>query len=561
MTEHLLDVSGLSVAYGAAGHERTVVEDFSLTLQTGEIVAIVGESGSGKSTTANAILGLLPPGGRITAGTIAVGGADITHAGERVLRGIRGRRIGLVPQDPMVGLNPTLRIGEQVAEVVRLRGVPRRSVSAEVLAALASAGLDRPELRARQYPHELSGGLRQRALIAIALAGKPSLLIADEPTSALDATVQGRILDHLDQLVADTGISLLVITHDLGVAADRADRVLVLSEGRIVEQGHPHDLLADPKHDYTKRLLNAAPGLAHLRAGRSSARTVDRVVTVPDAETVPLLELRSIGKVFPLPRMATGKREFRAVDDVSLVVHRGQTLAVVGESGSGKTTALRIAARLETASSGSVIFDGQDVTTLGWRAVRPLRRRFQVVHQNPFASLDPKFRVRDIIAEPLDSFAVGSAADRTRRVEELLERVGLPQSFLGRRPAELSGGQRQRVAIARALALQPELVLLDEPVSALDVSVQAQILDLLVDLQRDLGLAYLVISHDLAVVAEVSHRVVVMAAGRIIETGHTAAVFAHPQHPVTRELIAAIPGQKRAGSLALELIDETAAAS
>jgi peptide/nickel transport system ATP-binding protein len=561
MTAELLSIADLSIAYGPAGRQRTVVEGFTLEIGQGETVAIVGESGSGKSTTANAVLGLLPAGGRITFGSIAVGGVDITRAGEPVLRSIRGRRIGLVPQDPMVGLNPTLRIGSQVAEAVRRRGVPRRSVSAEVIAALESAGLDQPELRARQYPHELSGGLRQRALIAVALAGKPALLIADEPTSALDATVQGRILDHLDRLVAETGVSLLIITHDLGVAADRADRVLVMSEGRIVEQGHPHALLADPQHDYTKRLLNAAPGLAHLRSGRSSARTVDRVATVDDARATPLLELHSVGKQFALPRTAAGKRVFTAVDDVSLTVHRGQTLALVGESGSGKTTVLRIAARLDTASSGRVAYDGQDITSLGWRALRPLRRRFQVVHQNPFASLDPRFTARDLIAEPLDSFGIGSSADRTRRVRALLDRVGLPQSFLERRPAELSGGQRQRVAIARALALEPELVLLDEPVSALDVSVQAQILDLLVDLQRDLGLSYLVISHDLAVVAEISHRVAVMAAGRIVETGHTASVFSDPQHPITRELIAAIPGQKEAGSLALELVDETVAAS
>jgi peptide/nickel transport system ATP-binding protein len=553
----LLKISNLSVAYGERAQSRTVVENFSLTINPGEIVAIVGESGSGKSTTANAILGLLPRGGRITEGSIVVDDQNITRASERVLRGIRGRRVGLVPQDPMVALNPTLRIGQQVAEVVRLRSVPRRSVSAEVLAALESAGLDQPELRARQYPHELSGGLRQRALIAIALAGKPDLLIADEPTSALDSTVQRRILDHLDSLVASTGVSLLIITHDLGVAADRADRVLVMSEGRIVEEGHPHDILGNPQHAYTRRLLAAAPGLAHLRRGRSAARTVDRVPTRPDAEVVPILELHGVTKEFVLPRTAAGARTFRAVDDLSLTVHRGQTLAVVGESGSGKTTALRIALRLETASSGRIIFDGQDITELGWRELRPLRRRFQLVHQNPYASLDPKFSVRDIITEPLDSFGIGTRATRETTASELLDRVGLPGSFLLRRSAELSGGQRQRVAIARALALGPELVLLDEPVSALDVSVQAQILDLLVDLQRDLGLSYLIISHDLAVVAEISHRVAVVEHGRIIDSGHTAHVFAHPAHPVTAELLAAVPGQREAGSLASELIDET----
>jgi peptide/nickel transport system ATP-binding protein len=546
MTEQLLAISDLSVAYGPAGHRRTVVENFSLTVGRGETVAIVGESGSGKSTTVNAILGLLPRTGGITGGEIAVGRTNITHAGERTLRGIRGRTIGLVPQDPMVGLNPTLRIGRQVAEAVRLRGVPRRSVSAEVLASLAAAGLDSPELRARQYPHELSGGLRQRALIAIALAGKPSLLIADEPTSALDATVQSTILDHLDSLVEQTGISLVIVTHDLGVAADRADRVLVMSQGRIVEQGHPHEILAAPKHPYTRRLLASAPGLSQLRNGTSVARVVERVERVTDAEARPILKLQNLTKRFALPRTVGGSREFLAVDDVSLTVHRGQTLALVGESGSGKTTVLRIANGLESATSGSVLFDGQDLSQLSWRQLRPLRRRFQLVHQNPFASLDPRFSVRDIIAEPLDSFGVGSRTERTAAARELLERVELPVSFLGRRAAELSGGQRQRVAIARALALKPEVVLLDEPVSALDVTVQAQILDLLAELQRDLGLSYLLISHDLSVVAEVSHRVAVMARGRIVEEGETATVFGHPQHTVTRELVAAVPGQRPA---------------
>ncbi|HWH98114.1 MAG TPA: ABC transporter ATP-binding protein, partial [Pseudolysinimonas sp.] len=511
----------------------------------------------GKSTTAHAILGALPAGGHITSGSISVGSTDITHGNERLLRRIRGRIVGLVPQDPMVGLNPTLRIGEQVAEAVRLRGVPRRSVLAEVHDALQRAGLDQVELRARQYPHELSGGLRQRALIAIALAGKPRLIIADEPTSALDSTVQRKILDHLVHLVEGTGIALAIITHDLGVAVDRADRLLVMSQGRVVEQGSPHDVLSNPRHDDTRRLLNAAPGLAHLRT-TTTARTVARVATVPDAQAAPILRLESITKEFALPRVRGSARTFRAVDDLSLVVHRGQTLALVGESGSGKTTALRVAMRLEAPTSGRVIFDGEDITTLTWRALRPLRQRFQLVHQNPFASLDPRFSVARIITEPLDSFGIATRNDRVAIARDLLDRVGLPPSFLGRRPVELSGGQRQRVAIARALSLKPELLLLDEPVSALDVSVQAQILDLLVELQRDLGLSYLVISHDLAVVAEISHRVAVMSAGRIVEEGHTARVFTNPRNDLTRELISAIPGQRESGPLAAELVDESA---
>jgi peptide/nickel transport system ATP-binding protein len=556
----VLKISDLSVAYGVSRGERTVVESIDFEVESGEVVAIVGESGSGKSTTANAILGLLPSGGQVTGGRIEIAGRDVTGFSDRQFRSVRGPIVGLVPQDPMVSLNPTLRIGEQVGEAVRRRGVPKRSTSAEVLEALQKAGIDDPEVRARQFPHELSGGLRQRALIAIALAGKPRLVIADEPTSALDSTVQRKILDHLGHLVEESGVSLLIITHDLGVAADRADRLIVMQAGRIVEQGAPHEVLSNPQHDYTKRLIDAAPGLAHLRRTRPGSRAIERVATIQDAEAEELLRLDAITKDFALPTGLVGRRSHRAVDEVSLTVHRGQTLALVGESGSGKTTVLRIAMRLETATAGRVIFDGQDITETGWRALRPLRQRFQLVHQNPFASLDPRFTVRDLIGEPLDSFGVGSRAARSTEVSELLDRVALPQSFLKRRPAELSGGQRQRVAIARALALRPDLVLLDEPVSALDVSVQAQILDLLAELQRDLGLAYLLISHDLAVVAEISHRVAVMAAGRIVEHGHTAQVFAAPQHAITRELIAAIPGQREAGAVAQDLVDESAQA-
>jgi peptide/nickel transport system ATP-binding protein len=433
----------------------------------------------------------------------------------------------------MVALNPTLRIGEQVAEAVRRRGVPKRSVAVEVAEVLERAGVDNPAVKARQYPHELSGGQRQRVLIAIALAGRPRLLVADEPTSALDATVQRRILDHLDRLVADSGTSLLLITHDLGIAVDRADHLVVMSQGRIVEQGRPAEVVAAPQHEYTKRLLDAAPGLGRVR----------RPAPVPPVDDV-VLRFEGVSKEFT-SRSGFGSRSpARVLDDVTLDVHRGRTLALVGESGSGKTTALRIAMGLERPTSGRVLFDGVDVASSDRRELRGLRRRFQFVHQNPFAALDPKFSVRDLVAEPLDSFRIGDRSSRTATVAKLLDQVALPASHLGRRAAELSGGQRQRVAIARALALEPELLLLDEPVSALDVSVQAQILDLLVDLQRELGLTYVLVSHDLAVVAEVSHQLAVLDGGRIVETGPTQQVFDHPEHALTRALLAAVPGLK-----------------
>jgi peptide/nickel transport system ATP-binding protein len=538
-------VSGLSVAYASSGTFRrgaahNALEGLDLQIAPGETVALVGESGSGKTTAANAIIGLLPTSAQVTAGRIGVLGEDVTRASERRRRAIRGSVIGLVPQDPMVGLNPTRRVGTTVAEAVRKRGIrDKRQLSADVIEALEQAGLDNAVLRARQYPHEMSGGMRQRVLIAIALAGQPRLLIADEPTSALDVTVQRRILDHLESLVRESGISLLMITHDLGVAADRADRVLVLSRGQIVEQGRPDDILIRPRHAYTRKLIAAVPGLAG---------------TTPPSppgggEAPEILRLDQISKDFALPRAPGAARSVRAVSQASLTVRSGQTVAIVGESGAGKTTLLRIALGLETPTEGAVFFEGAQISGRRQAELRPVRRRFQLVHQNPFASLDPRYTLRQTITEPLVSFGIGDRASRLARAQELMEQVALPPALLSRRPAELSGGQRQRVAIARALALQPDLLLLDEPVSALDVSVQAQILDLLAGLQRDLGLSYLLIAHNLAVVARLSHWVAVMKGGVILEQGETRSVFDAPQTAYTRELLDAIPGRREAAHL------------
>jgi peptide/nickel transport system ATP-binding protein len=534
MTTPIVAVRGLCVAYGPT---RAVLHDLDLDVAPGETIALVGESGSGKTTAANAIIGLLPGTGRITSGQVSVLGDDVTHVSERRRRAIRGSIIGLVPQDPMVALNPTRRVGASVAEAVRKRGVTdKRQLSAEVVAALERAGLDNGVLRARQYPHELSGGMRQRVLIAIALAGAPRLLIADEPTSALDVTVQRRILDHLESLVHETGISMLMITHDLGVAADRADRVVVLQGGRVVEDGLPRDILVSPRHEYTRRLTDAVPRLTAATAGPEPA--------APAAPGREILRLEAVSKDFPLPRAPGAQRYVRAVDKIDLTVGAGQTVALVGESGAGKTTVLRIALGLETPTEGAVFFEGRQISGKNWRQLRSLRRRFQLVHQNPFASLDPKFTLRQTITEPLAAFRLGDRASRLARAGELMDQVGLDQALLSRRPAELSGGQRQRVAIARALALKPDLLLLDEPVSALDVSVQAQILRLLAELQRELGLSYLLIAHNLAVVAQLSHWVAVMRNGRIVEQGPAAQIFGAPGADYTRELIDAIPGRR-----------------
>ncbi|TBU88859.1 ABC transporter ATP-binding protein [Stutzerimonas kirkiae] len=532
----LIDVRSLAVAYRSAGQLSHAVVDVSFSIGEGETLAIVGESGSGKTTLANAILGLLPDNARVTSGQLLVAGQDISHASERSKRQLRGSTIGLVPQDPMVSLNPTLRIGRQIAEALVLaHGRRYPGADADVVELLQQVGLDNPVLRARQYPHELSGGMRQRVLIAIALAGNPRLIIADEPTSALDVTVQRRILDHLERLVRERGISLLIITHDLGVAADRADRVLVMKSGRLIEQGPPQEILLAPSQDYTRTLIAAAPAFGNRRPPPP-----------PPASGTPLLALEGVGKHYRLPAVKGQDSSFQALRDVSLAVHPGQTLAIVGESGSGKSTALRIALGLEQPDQGRVRFDGEDVTGHGWRQFRPLRQRMQLVQQNPFAALDPRFSIFDSIVEPLVSFGLAKGRELEQAARRLIDLVHLPQAYLDRLPRELSGGQRQRVAIARALALQPDLLLLDEPVSALDVSVQAQILDLLGELQRQLGVAYVLVSHDLAVVASVAHQVLVLNKGQVVEQGPASQVFEHPASPYTRELLDAIPGSRLA---------------
>ncbi|MEU1206346.1 ABC transporter ATP-binding protein [Nocardia sp. NPDC005825] len=525
MTE-LLNIEGLQVEYRGRGGATPAVRGVSLQVRRGETLALVGESGSGKSTLAHAVIGLLQ-GGVITDGEIIFDGERIDRASPRALQRIRGARIGLVPQDPGTSLNPVLRIGRQVAEVLRIHGrADRRTADLEAVEILEQAGLDRPELRARQYPQDLSGGQRQRVLIGIALACGPELVIADEPTSALDVTVQRRILDLLAARTAESGTAVLLITHDLAVAAERADRIAVMRDGLIVETGTAAEVLGNPQHEYTRRLIAAVPSLG----ADQPARPVREHGT-------PLLAATGLRKSFRVTRDFT----VDAVNDVSLAVHRGETLAVVGESGSGKSTTARIIARLTAPDAGTVTFDGQDVTALRGSDLRALRRRVQVVYQNPYVSLNPKLTVGRIVAEPLQAFGIGDRRGRRAAVAELLDQVALPAAFLDRRPAELSGGQRQRVAIARALAPRPELLVLDEPVSALDVSVQAQILDLLERLQAELDLAYLFISHDLAVVRRLADRVAVMRQGGVVETGATAEVFDRPRHAYTRELLAAVP--------------------
>ncbi|MBN7794810.1 dipeptide ABC transporter ATP-binding protein [Microbacterium esteraromaticum] len=535
----VLTIDGLRVSYAGPEGRRAVVHGVSLEIGEGETLALVGESGSGKSTTAQAVLGLLPHGGRTDSGRVLLGGLDISGWSERALRTIRGTQVGFVPQDPVTSLDPARTIGAQVGEALRLHGHrDRRARQARVIELLDRVGIDDPDLRARQYPHELSGGMRQRVLIASAVALRPRLLIADEPTSALDATVQRRVLDLMDELRTQEGTSILLVTHDLGVAADHAQHLVVLQGGRVVEQGRSAEVLSAPADGYTRQLLADAPAFA---SGFRNAQAPNflRDAAVAAAENPNAITATGLVKSFE----SRGRAPFRAVDDVSFRVRKGTTHALVGESGSGKTTTARLITRFQHPDAGDITIDGIDVTHAAGKDLRALRRRIQLVYQNPFASLDPRQRIEDIVAEPLVNFRIGTKAERRDRAVDLLERVALPSDVARRTPRELSGGQRQRVAIARALAIDPDIIVLDEAVSALDVTVQARILELLASLQSELGLTYLFISHDLAVVRGISHTVSVMRHGRIVEDGPTQRIFEDPQHDYTRELLAAVPGR------------------
>ncbi|WP_442576662.1 dipeptide ABC transporter ATP-binding protein [Microbacterium sp. F51-2R] len=538
----VLEVQGLRASYSQRQGRREVVHGVDFAVGESEVVALVGESGSGKSTTAHAVIGLLPEGGRVEGGSILLGDVDISGWSQKRLRAVRGRQVGLVPQDPVSSLDPVRPIGIQVGEILRLHGV--RDAAARrrrVLDLLDRVGLDDPGLRARQYPHELSGGMRQRVLIATAIALRPRLIIADEPTSALDATVQRRILDLIDELRREEGTAVLLVTHDLGVAADRAHRVVVLNDGLVVEQGEGSDILSSPADPYTRQLLADAPALGDVAFRRPSAPLFLRDAAAAAGENPYAIHAEGLVKEFG----AAGRRgqAFRAVDGVSFSVRRGTTHALVGESGSGKTTTARLVTRFLRPDAGRIELDGTDIAGLDKNDLRQLRRRVQLVYQNPFSSLDPRQSVAQIVAEPLDNFGEGTRAQRRARVAELIARVALPAEVLERSPRELSGGQRQRVAIARALAIRPDLVVLDEAVSALDVTVQARILELLESLQQELELSYLFISHDLAVVRRISHTISVMRHGRVVESGTTADIFTAPTHEYTRELLGAVPGR------------------
>jgi peptide/nickel transport system ATP-binding protein len=583
----ILSVRGLVVGFPAP-----VVRGLDFDVEANEVLCIVGESGSGKSVTALALCGLLPPEA-IAGGSVRLGGTEVIGADDATLRRMRGEDVGFIFQDPATTFNPVLPIGQQVVEAPLAHGrLPRRDAAAKAVALLREVEIADPATRAGQYPHQFSGGMRQRAVIAMAMAGRPRLIIADEPTTALDVTVQAQVLELLARRRRELGAAVILITHDLGVVAEIADRVLVMYGGRGVELGRVTDIFARPRHPYTRALLRSTPRLGNV-AGRldvisgqppspgslpsgcafhprcaigherercrhedPALRPLDQQFVAchfPEETTAgspgvaradraigpAVLEVDRLGVSFPLRtgllRRQTGA--VRAVDGLSLVLHAGETLGLVGESGCGKTTSGRAILGLVRPSAGRVIVEGQDITDLSRRALRPVRRHIQYVFQDPFASLNPALTVGEAIAEPMRIHGVFEA----RRVAELLERVGLPATAAGRFPREFSGGQKQRISIARALALQPRVLILDEPVASLDVSIQAQVVNLLRDLQQAFGLAYMFISHDLSVVRHISDRVAVMYLGRVVEEGPAEAIYREPMHPYTQALLSAVP--------------------
>jgi len=530
----LLSVRDLRVGFATEGGLVQAVDGASFELAAGEVLAIVGESGSGKSVTAGTIMGLTRGANTRIDGSVALDGRELLDADEEELRRIRGARIAMIFQDPMTSFNPVYRIGAQVVEAIRAHRpqVGREEARGRAVELLGVVGIPDPERRVDRYPHEFSGGMRQRAMIAMALALEPEILIADEPTTALDVTIQAQILELLREINRERGLATILITHDLGVVAEIADRVLVMHEGRIVERGSLDDVFYAPRDDYTRKLLGAVVRLDRagpLRPARSSA---------------PLLEVTDLVKHFPVRKGLLFDREVdrvRAVDGVSFSVAPGETLGLVGESGSGKSTLARAVLQLLAPTSGSVRFEGREIAGFSRRQMQPLRAEMQLIFQDPYASLNPRRRIGQIVGEPLRLHDRASGAELRSQVGELLERVGLAPEHYHRFPHEFSGGQRQRIGIARALALRPKLIVADEPVSALDVSIRAQILALLSELQEEFGLTYVFVAHDIGVVRQVSDRIAVMHEGKIVEQGPADQVCERPADPYTQALLAAVP--------------------
>jgi peptide/nickel transport system ATP-binding protein len=556
MTSPILSITDLSTAFRVGGEWRNVVNDVSFDIAPRETVAVVGESGSGKSVTAMSIMRLLSPGNSRVTGRIEFEGRDLLSLPLEDMQKIRGNRIGMIFQEPMTSLNPVLKIGEQITEVLRQhRGMSESQAQTEAVRLLEKVRIPSAKSRLNEYPMNFSGGMRQRVVIAIALACDPKLLIADEPTTALDVTIQAQILELIKTLQEEEGMSVLFITHDMGVVAEISDRTVVMYRGEQVETGTTQDLFAGAKHPYTRALLSAVPQLGSmtgkdrpLRFPQVDMQTGEIKPVKPTEDTVkrdepPILKVDNLITRFPVKQGFLRKTVGRihAVEGVSLELRQGETLSLVGESGCGKSTTGRSIIRLTDPVSGEVQIDGKNVLKAGKSELTDIRREAQMIFQDPFESLNPRIRVGQAIAEPMITHGLVKASEARHHVEELLERVGLSASMADRFPHEFSGGQRQRVCIARALALEPKLLIADESVSALDVSVKAQVINLMLDLQEKYGLGYLFISHDMAVVERISHRVAVMYLGEIVEIGPRQAVFENPQHEYTKRLMAAVP--------------------
>ena len=556
MTSPILTVSNLTTSFRVEGQWKSVVRNISFDIKPKETLAVVGESGSGKSVTALSIMRLTPPQSSKIEGSIKLNGKELLTLPDADMRHIRGNEIAMIFQEPMTSLNPVLTIGFQIAEALILhRGLSRSEAEAETIRLLEKVRIPAAKSRFHEYPHRFSGGMRQRVMIAMALACKPKLLIADEPTTALDVTIQAQTLELIKTLQEEEGMSVLFITHDMGVVAEIADRTVVMYNGDEVETGATEDIFRNPKKPYTKALISAVPRLGSMIGKGRPMRfpVVDRntgesdvPVEVPDtvkAAERPVLEVAGLTTRFEIRGglLSSVKGRVHAVENVSFSLMAGETLALVGESGCGKSTTGRSVMRLIEPLAGSVLLDGVDVLKLSQHDLREQRKRMQMIFQDPFASLNPRMNVGTAVAEPLLINNLASRSEARDKVADLLKRVGLQPDMANRFPHEFSGGQRQRICIARALAVEPRLIVADEAVSALDVSVKAQVVNLMLDLQARMGLGYLFISHDMAVVERVSHRVAVMYLGEIVEIGPREAIFQNPQHPYTKRLLAAVP--------------------
>nr|WP_217359858.1 ABC transporter ATP-binding protein [Ruegeria arenilitoris] len=555
MDQPIAQIRELRVEFQTKDGPVVGVEDVSFEVRPGETVCIVGESGSGKSVSSLSLMRLVEfGGGEIAGGQLIFDRTDGTEldlakTDQDLMKQIRGNEIGMIFQEPMTALNPVFTVGRQLTEGLRIhKDMSKSQAEARALELLKQVRIPEPERRLKQYPHELSGGMRQRVVIAMAMACEPRLLIADEPTTALDVTIQAEILALMDRLKRETGTAVMFITHDMAVVAQMADRVVVMYRGNKVEEGTVTEIFENPQHDYTKALLAAVPKLGEMR-GKSAPEPMkllgvegQKIAPIPGTEEV-LLSVRNLTTRFPVKGGILRRTisNVHAVEDVSFTLNRGQTLSLVGESGCGKSSAGRSILRLIEPMAGEISLDGVDIMKLEQKGLRKARLDMQMIFQDPFASLNPQMQLVDQVAEPMRNYGVASGSELQDRVAQLFDKVHLPRSFMRRFPHEMSGGQRQRIAIARALALNPKLIIADEAVSALDVSVQAQVLNLMMELQSELGLSYLFISHDMAVVERVSHHVGVMYLGRIVELGPRARVFENPQHPYTQALMKAVP--------------------